>query len=57
MDKDGRTAFHYTIFSGADVNIRTKYEESPLPLAASKGYTETVECLLKYDDDVNIRNN
>ena len=43
--------FIMIIFSGADVNIRINYEESPLSLTASKW------CFLKSGAEFNVRTN
>ncbi|MGV8124354.1 MAG: ankyrin repeat domain-containing protein [Candidatus Xenobiia bacterium LiM19] len=41
------------VSKGADVNVRVKYNETPLTLAAAKGQKETAELLLKEGADLN----
>jgi len=39
---------------GADVNARTRYNQTPLMLAADKGHTEIVKLLVEANADVNV---
>ena len=42
--------------NGADINAQSKYENTPLHLAAQQGYPEVVEVLLKHGAKTDLKN-
>jgi len=45
------------ISAGADVKARTKWDETPLHIAADRGNVEIAKVLLEHGADINVRNN
>lgn len=69
VDEEKNTILHYSVekgaydfvdalvYNGADPNIKNKYGETPVHIAARNDFDDIMELLLEFGGDVTIKNN
>ncbi|KAK2160406.1 hypothetical protein LSH36_134g05035 [Paralvinella palmiformis] len=66
QDRDGKTALHYTahraigyellLAAGANPNIQDYNGNTPMIMAATEGFDNVIECLIRYDANPDLMN-